>query len=166
MTSIAQPLCKTLYIGEIGRRLGDRFREHFRDVDKDDKDASKPVACYFNLPNYSKQHMAFCDLSLHQGTTENRKNLEQKFIYPIGTLKPHGIKERFPLNYWIPVFFHVAILPRIAYPHLLSGINQRSKCPLLESLYGSQFTLSQLLDSVDKAKIFAIPFIRVVSCVI
>ena len=31
-------LCKKLYIGETGRRLGDRFREHLRDVEKDDKD--------------------------------------------------------------------------------------------------------------------------------
>ena len=37
-------LCKKLYIGKTGRRLGDRFREHLRDVEKDDKHASKPVA--------------------------------------------------------------------------------------------------------------------------
>ena len=30
-------LCKKLYIGETGRRLGDRFREHLRDVEKEDK---------------------------------------------------------------------------------------------------------------------------------
>ena len=28
-------LCKMLYIGETGRRLADRFREHLRDVKKD-----------------------------------------------------------------------------------------------------------------------------------
>ena len=78
--------CKRLYIGETGRRLGDRFREHLRDVEKDCKDAYKPVARHFNLPNYLKQHMAICCLSLHQGTTESRKNLEQKFIFQIGTL--------------------------------------------------------------------------------
>ena len=33
-----------LYIGETVRRLGDRFREHLRDVKNDDKDASKPVS--------------------------------------------------------------------------------------------------------------------------
>ena len=43
-----------------GRRLGDRFREHLRDVERNDKDASKPVARHFNLPNHSKQHMAVC----------------------------------------------------------------------------------------------------------
>ena len=76
-------LCKKLYIGETGRRLGDRFREHLRDVEKDDKNASKPVARHFNLPNHSMQHMAVCGLSLHQGNTESRKTLEQKFIFQI-----------------------------------------------------------------------------------
>ena len=63
-----------------------------------DKDSSKPVARHFNLPNHSKKHMAICGLSLHLGTTESRKNLEQKFIFQIGTLNPHGINERFSFN--------------------------------------------------------------------
>ena len=74
-------LCKNVYIGETGRRLGDRFREHLRDVEKDDKDASKPFARHFNLPNHSKEHMSICGLSLHQGTTDSGKNLEQRFIF-------------------------------------------------------------------------------------
>ena len=85
-------------IGETGRRLGDRFREHLRDVEKNGRDASKPVARHFNLPNHSNKHMAICGLSLHLGTTESRKNLEQKFIFQIGTLNPHGINERFSFN--------------------------------------------------------------------
>ena len=80
--------------GETGRRLGD--------VEKDDKNASKPVARHFNLPNHSKQsskqHMVVCGLSLHQGSTESRKTLEQKFIFQISTLIPHGINERFSWN--------------------------------------------------------------------
>ena len=91
-------LCNKLYIGETGRRLGDRFREHLRDVEKNDKDASKPVACHFNLPNHSKKHMAICGLSLHQGTTESRKNLKQKFVFQIGTLNPQHINKRFSFN--------------------------------------------------------------------
>ena len=74
-------LCKKLYIGETGRRLGDRFREHLRDVKKDDKNASKPVARHFNLPNHSKQHMVVCGLSLHQGSTESRKTLEKNLFF-------------------------------------------------------------------------------------
>ena len=87
-----------LYIGETGRRLSDRFREHLRDVERNDKDASKPVARHFNLPNLSEQHMAVCGLSLHLGSLESRKTLEQKFIFQIGTLNPHGINERFSFN--------------------------------------------------------------------
>ena len=68
------------------RRLGDRFREHLRDVEKDDQNASKPVARHFNLPNHSNQHIVVCGLSLHQGSTESRKTLEQKFIFEIGLL--------------------------------------------------------------------------------
>ena len=44
------------------------------------------------------QHMALCGLSLHQGNAESRKTLEQKFIFQIGTLNPHGINERFSFN--------------------------------------------------------------------
>ena len=29
--------CSKLYIGETGRRLGNRFREHLRDVERNDK---------------------------------------------------------------------------------------------------------------------------------
>ena len=97
-SAITCTLCKKLYIGETGRRLGDRFREHLRDVEKDDKNVSKPVARHFNLPNHSMQHMTVCGLSLHQGNTESRKTLEQKFIFQIGTLNPDGINERFSFN--------------------------------------------------------------------
>ncbi|CAH3104129.1 unnamed protein product, partial [Pocillopora meandrina] len=90
--------CNKLYIGETGRRLGDRFREHLSNVERNDKDASKPVARHFNLPNHSKQHMAVCGLSLNLGSSESRKRLEQKFIFQIGTLNLHGINERFSFN--------------------------------------------------------------------
>ena len=59
--------------------------EHLRDVERNDKDASKLVARYFNLLNHSKQHMAVCGLS-YLGSSESRKTLEQKFIFQISTL--------------------------------------------------------------------------------
>ena len=101
--------CKKVYISERGRRLGDPFQIHLRDVgdpfqihlrdvERNDKDTSKPVARHFNLPNRSKQHMTVFGLSLHLGSSESRKKLEQKFIFQIGTLNPHGINERFSFN--------------------------------------------------------------------
>ena len=95
---ITYSLRKKIYIGETRRRLGDRFREHLRDVERNDKDASKPVARHFNLPNHSSRHMTICGLSLHQGDTESRKNLEQEFVFQIGTLNPPGINERLSYN--------------------------------------------------------------------
>ena len=46
---------KKIYVGETGRRLGDRLREHLRDVERNDEDAAKPVARHFNLPNKNKK---------------------------------------------------------------------------------------------------------------
>ena len=37
-------------------------------------------------------------LSLHQGSTESRKTLEQKNIFQIGTFNPNGINESFSSN--------------------------------------------------------------------
>ena len=91
---IACTLCKKIYIGETGRRLADRFREHLRDVEKNNTDTSKPVARLFNLPNHSHHNMTIYGLSLQHGNTGGRKSLEQKFIFQLGTLSPHGINER------------------------------------------------------------------------
>ena len=97
---ISCTICKKIYIGETGRRLADRFREHLRDAEQNSTDASKPVACHFNLPNHSHHNMTICGLYLHHGNTESRKNLEQKLIFQLGTLSPHGINERLiPLIY-------------------------------------------------------------------
>ena len=95
---ISCTLCKQIYIGETGRRLADRFREHLRDAEQNNTDASKPVARHFNLPNHPHDNMTICGLSLHHGNTESRKNLEQKLIFQLGTLSPHGINERLSLT--------------------------------------------------------------------
>ena len=47
---------------------------------------------------FQKKDMAVCRLSLHLGSSESRKTLEQKFIFQIGTLNPHGINERFSFH--------------------------------------------------------------------
>jgi len=58
--------------------------------------------------------MAVCGLSLHQGSTESRKTLEQKFIFQTGTLNPHGVNERFFIQLIYPVVFHVSMHQPIA----------------------------------------------------
>ena len=63
--------CEKIYIGKTERRLDDRF---LGDVERNDKDASKPVPRRFNLPDHqflTSQDMTDCGLSLHQGKTES-----------------------------------------------------------------------------------------------
>jgi len=50
--------------------IGDRFREHLRDVERNDRFASRPDARHFKLSDHSSQHMTICGLPLHQGNTE------------------------------------------------------------------------------------------------
>ena len=88
-------LCNKLYIGESGRKLGDRFREHLLDVKNKGSDLSKPVARHFNLPDHSHEHMEICRIYLHLGNNETRKRKEQRLIFKLGTLAPNGINERF-----------------------------------------------------------------------
>ena len=90
--------CNQLYIGETGRRLGDRFREYILDVKNNSQDVSKPVARHFNQPGHSHNNMKIFGLSLHQGNTESRKCTEQRLIFKIGTLSPAGINERFSFS--------------------------------------------------------------------
>ena len=47
------------------------------------------------VPNHSHHTMTiFCRYPYTTGTQKAAKNLEQKFIFQLGTLSPHGINER------------------------------------------------------------------------
>ena len=93
---ITYTYCKKVYIGETGRRLGNRFWEH-HDVDRNDKDASKPVAdTLISLLILSSiwQFAAFP----HIQAVRKASNSFTKLIFQIGTLNPHGINERFSFD--------------------------------------------------------------------
>ena len=57
------------------------------------------IVCFFtwsSIPDPAfPGNLAVCSLSLHQGSTESWKTLEQNFIFQIGILNPYGINERF-----------------------------------------------------------------------
>ena len=76
-------LCKKVYIGEMGRRLADHFREHLRDAEKD-TNASKSVGRHFNLPNHSHYN-------LRAILTPREHREPQKFIF------------QFSRDQWIPM---------------------------------------------------------------
>lgn len=60
-------LCKTLYMGETGRRLGDQFRNVEKRLFSQVRQA-KPVTRHVNLPNLFKQHMGYHGKPQRSGT--------------------------------------------------------------------------------------------------
>eukprot|EP00061_Rhincodon_typus_P001058 g13594.t1 len=76
--------CGLLYIGEIKRRLGDRFVEHLRLVR--DKRLHLPVANHFNSLSHSLDDMSMPGLlQCHNDAT--RRLHEQHLIFRLGTLQ-------------------------------------------------------------------------------
>ena len=88
--------CNQLYIGETGRRLGDRIRDHIYNIRK--IDLSKPVSRHFNSSNHSISNFFAFGLSIINGGNDCRKTKEMRLIHTLGTLSPHGINERFIFN--------------------------------------------------------------------
>ena len=79
------------YVGETGRRLGDRFREHLSDI-KNKRVAKSDVAKHFNLNSHSIGDVNVCGLLYCNNTTE-RKQKEMNIIRNLGTLKPLGLNK-------------------------------------------------------------------------
>ena len=144
----------------------DRFCEHLPDVEKNERDPSKPVARHFNLPIYKHFHhnMANCDLSLHHGNRESRKNLEQKFIFQIGTLYPHASH---PINLFTNSSHHISTNGKApSHPHktnnnpqflysLWSRDNARNVS--VQNLSQWYFLYLYQLDKTAKFSFFALP---------
>ena len=69
-------------------------------VQKYDKNASKPAARHFNLPNHSEQYMAVCVHSLHQKLQNSRAKILSSryqrtfFIQPIYSVVFHVTKHQ------------------------------------------------------------------------
>ena len=77
-------LCKMLYIGETGRSLCDRFREHPRAVERNCKDVSKPVVRNFlTILTNTWQPVVFTDIMVAQplkSTKVKSKNSSSKLV--------------------------------------------------------------------------------------
>ena len=73
--------CKKICWGETGRKHAELFREHLCDAVKNDKDASKPAALHFNLPNHSTRNMTICGLSYTKETQNTVKTLSKNLSF-------------------------------------------------------------------------------------
>ena len=64
-------------------------------------DQTRTFTCARSRCKTRTQYMAVCGLPLHLGSLESRKTLEQKVIFQIGILNPHGINECSSFTYFI-----------------------------------------------------------------
>jgi hypothetical protein len=81
--------CGMTYVGETGRRLADRFREHLRSIEKRD---AIPVAAHFNLGDHRGIHdIQVTGIISCSSSDRNRLSLENRLIVRLGTLAPLGI---------------------------------------------------------------------------
>ena len=78
-----------MYIGEIGRRLADRFREHPRDIINGRNDL--PVPDHFNQANHTLEDMNVAVLKAGLANQEYRKKQEMRSIFNYGTVGPSGL---------------------------------------------------------------------------
>ena len=81
-----------LYIGETERRLADRFREHRRDIVI--RDLSKPVPQHFIGSDHTMDDVFVTGL-VHVHNQRERRTLEERTIFRLGTLQPHGMNIKF-----------------------------------------------------------------------
>ena len=85
--------CISMYIGESGRRLRERFSEHLRS--NRNQSPGLPVAEHFNSANYTIDDISVCGVKQCSGSNTSRKRREMQLIFERGTLKPAGLNINF-----------------------------------------------------------------------
>ncbi len=78
-----------MYIGETGRRLGDRFREHLLNINND---SGYPVANHFNQSDHDGiRDIKVTGMISCSSDDRSRLSLENRFIDRFGVLHPFGM---------------------------------------------------------------------------
>ena len=78
----------TVYIGENGSRLADRFREHRKDGRN-----YLPVPAHFNQANHTLENMTVVVLKAGLANQEYLKEQEMRSIFIYGTMGPSGLNQ-------------------------------------------------------------------------
>ena len=87
--SIICKRCQRCYIGQTGRRLGDRFSEHLRDINND---TSTSVALHFNQRDHGGKHdISVTALLNGPANVSCRVSLENRLIHDLGVMSPSGL---------------------------------------------------------------------------
>ena len=85
--------CNKAYIGEAGRRLGDRFREHLRSTRQ--TNTYLPVGRHFASPGYASTDMLVSVIHSGFRDTQDRRRFEARMIFKHKTLHPGGLNTDF-----------------------------------------------------------------------
>jgi predicted GIY-YIG superfamily endonuclease len=81
--------CKKTYIGETGRRLADRFREHLYSITND---RGTRIDTHFNQVGHDGVHdIQVTALVSFSGSDRGRLSLENRLIAHFGVLFPDGL---------------------------------------------------------------------------
>ena len=80
--------CNNVYIGETGRRRGDRFREHLRSTRQSNTDL--PEVRHFASPGHASADMQVSVIHSGFRDTQNRRLFEARMIFKHKTLYPGG----------------------------------------------------------------------------
>ena len=81
--------CPAFYIGETGRKLSDRIKEHLRDINNKN---NKQIPNHFNLFDHSINHLRVKALAANKtNLPDNRRKLERLWIYRLNALTPPGL---------------------------------------------------------------------------
>ena len=81
--------CNKIYIGETGRRLGDRFREHLRSTRQANTDL--PVGRHFASPSHACTDMLVSVIRSGFRDAQDRRRFEARMIFKHKTLHPGGL---------------------------------------------------------------------------
>ncbi|XP_063956742.1 uncharacterized protein LOC129263511 [Lytechinus pictus] len=120
--------CSKLYVGETKRRLADRVTEHLRSIRLNTP--SLPVATHFNQPGHFINDLQVC-VAISCDRETDRKLKEEKLIYSLGTLAPHGMNVSFRA-FPIPETKNRDVLLTIN--NLTSGLTNSNPLAILECL--------------------------------
>ena len=85
--------CNKIYIGETGRRLGDRFREHLRSTRQTNNDL--PVGRHFASPRHACTDKLVSVIRSGFRDTQDRRRFEARMIFKHKTLHPGGLNTDF-----------------------------------------------------------------------
>ena len=80
-----------VYIGETGRRLGDRFRKHRLDVIK--KKLALPVPAHFAGMDHQLEDMQVAVIRAGLPEQDKRRREQMRFIHNFGTFAPGGLNQ-------------------------------------------------------------------------